>query len=191
MSKMKIRSFPVLMNYRATVEELIVGGNIAVHVSDELINKVSSEGFTPRMKKNITVRFLQEKTVSVISFGENIGTDEGVSRIKSMGMRPADIFELLTLNRTYPASPGIRKEYMLLGSIVALGSLLPKMHKGVRVKGAFLAPLLSCEDSKKRFPMERRNLRLNLTEYVDDFNGSMKKCDDWWPVITQFAAVLS
>lgn len=187
MSKMKIRNFPVLMDYRTTVEELIAGGNIAVQVPDELIDKVSSKGFPPHMKKN-AVRFLQEKTLSVISFGEKIGTDEGISRIKSMGMRPADIVELLALNRTYPESPGIKKAYMLHGSIVALGSLLPRMHNGIRVKGVFLAPLLSCGDSERRLLIKRRDLRLNLTEYVDH-DGSAKKYDDWWPVITQFAAV--
>lgn len=189
MNKMRIRSFPVLMDYRTTIEELIAGGNIEVKVSEELINQVSSKGFPPHMKKN-AVRFLQEKTVSVISFEKNISTDEAVSRIEDEGLRPADIFELLTLNRTYPESPGIKKAYVLRGGIVALGSLLSKMHNGTRVKDAFLAPLLCCGDSEHRFPMKRRDLRLNLTEYVDDFNGSVKKCDDWWPIITQFAAVL-
>lgn len=185
---MIIRSYVALMDYRATIEELISGGNIEVSVQSELVSLLTSESIPPIMSKSRKNRFLQEVSISIVSFAEKIGTEAATRKMKEMGLCPADIFNLLTLNRTYPASPGIKSEYALYGSIVSLGTILPKRYNGKILEGVGLAPILSCEDGP-RDPLKRRELSLNLTEYVNDLDGLVRKYEDWWPIGTQFVCM--
>lgn len=187
---MIIRSYVALMDYRATIEELISGGNIEVSVQPELVSLLTSESIPPIMSKSRKNRFLQEVSISVVSFAEKIGTEAVIRKMKEMGLCPADVFNLLTLNRTYPASPGIKSEYALHGGIVSLGTILPKRYNGKILEGVGLAPILLCEDSPRGpLPLRRRELILNLTENVDDLNGLVKECEDWWPIGTQFVCM--
>lgn len=189
---MKERVFHVLMDYRCTVEELISGGNVKVLVSPESEYLLTSASIPSIMSKNEQVRFLQEIPITIVSFAKKVTTKTVIKEAKKAGLRPANIFELLALNRTYPASPGIKKSYALHRGVVSLGTLLPKKHKGktIKFRGAnLLAPLLCCEEGP-RDPLRRRELRLNLTEFVDDIDGSVRESDEWWPVNTQFACTL-
>lgn len=186
---MKIREFPVMMNYRATVEELIESGNLKIGWGG---NMLDSQNFPPIMPKSKDSRYLQEKSIYVINFGEATSTDKvkedlkRVQPIRGMNLKPADIFEVLTLNRTYPASPGIKQEYSLAGlSIVALNILLAKMGE----TGVYLAPVLICDDEFKN-PFEKsRIISLNSTEFFDVHTREVKKIKDWWPGRCSFAAV--
>lgn len=180
----KVYYYDIVMDYRTTVEELISGGNVNVMVTPERANLLTS---IPPIMSRDRERFLQETSITIMGFNKKIGTRSVIEKIKAMRLRPADIFHLLTLNRTYPASPGIKKEYALQGMhIVALGTLLPNKHDKRLLQGVNLTPILECEDSP-RDPLKRRELRLNLTEYVCDWDGRVEKSDDWWPAGTQFA----
>jgi len=186
---MKIREFPVMMNYKATVEELIGGGNLGVGWGEKMLN---SKNFPAIMPKERDVRYLQEKSIYLINFGKATGTDKAmedlreIHLISGMGLKPAGIFDVLALNRTYPASPGMKKEYSLGGlAIVALGSLLKR-------EGAdsFWAPVLTCDDEFENPFERRRTIHLNSTEYFDERRGKIVKFDDFWPKHCSFAAVL-
>ncbi|MEK9168313.1 MAG: hypothetical protein AAB698_00740 [Patescibacteria group bacterium] len=179
--KIVVRSYRVVMNYKNTCEELIEGGNLDMGYGGEegLIN---SKNFPPIVGKD-NVRFLQEKDIYVINFSKAMETDEVITELKKLEYQPADIFELLTLNRTYPASIGIKKCFSLNGThIIALGSLLEFPEN----KNLYLAPILSCEEGEDN--MKRRTIHLNLTEYFDEFEKKVKKFNDWWPEKSCFAA---
>lgn len=184
------KCYYVSMDYRATIEELITGGNIDIMVRPELISTFTSSNIPPIMRKSSN-RFSQEVPISLISFMKPVGTEEAFREIKKLGLIPADIFDLLTLNKTYPASPGIKKAYSLQNSsIISLGTLFPYKHDGKPVVKAKLAPILACEETD-RDPLRRRHLRLNLTKFIDDITGLVKETDDWWPIATKFACKLA
>ena len=183
--KVKTRVFPVMSDYRATVEEMIEGGNLQTGAWHECFN---SQIFPPKMPKERKERYLQYKEITLTSTNESIGTDGALELIEKMELRPADIFDLLTLNRTYPASPGIKKFYSLSGmSIIALGSLLPDKNK----KMLQLAPVLFCRENKEN-PLDslRRLIYLNQVEFYDTIKKKVKKSGDWWSKGTWFAATL-
>ena len=167
------------MDCRSTVEELISGGNLEVGYG-----LIDSQNFPPIMGRE-RKRFLQYKEIHLINNGP-IDTDRAIENLKQITLRPADIFDLLTLNRTYPASPGVKKVYSLSGmSIIALGSLLAVKGK----EGLQLAPILNCGEDRKNPLDTRRYIHLNDTEYYDEREKKVKKFDDWWPDYW-FAAVL-
>jgi len=179
---MKIREFPVMMDYRATVEELIGGGNLAMGWGEEML---ISKNFPPIMPKERKLYFLQEKSIFAVTLGEPTNTDKILQNLGAENLMPGNIFDILTLNRTYPASPGIKQKYSLGGlSIVALGSLLKRDEAN-----AYLAPVLECED-RRESPFGKRTIHLNSTEFFDKHKGEVTKMDDWWPEHISFAAVL-
>lgn len=182
------RCYSVLRDYRATVEELISGGNIEILVHENLIKNFTSSRVPPVMNKDEKKHYLQEKQIYIISFSKNISTNDAIQKGGEQDLVPADIFDLLALNNTYPQSPGIKKEYALPEGIIALGTLFPKEHNGKIVKGAYLAPLLLSKKCCNNCSLTRRRVALlNLTVYVDDLSGCIKESSGWWPTITHFA----
>jgi len=102
--------FPVTVNYDLTVEEMIEAGKYDWKNPD-----ITSDNFP------VTRRGTSEVEIHLVHFDRVIETEEVLRELDKMGLRPAELPELLALGA---GSPDLQRQF----PIIALGSVFRRSH---------------------------------------------------------------
>jgi len=100
-------TYPVTVNYDLPVEDAVKAGKY-----DWMNSNVSSKNFPSKRKGTA------EEEIVLVHFNRKIDSDEAVRELGKMGLRPAELPELLAFGAKYP---DVQREF----PVVALGSIWP------------------------------------------------------------------
>jgi hypothetical protein len=98
-------NYSVTVNYDRSVEDGVKAGNY-----DWVNNDITSEHF-PMKRTGI-----EELSLHLVHFDRNISTEDALKKLDLMGLRPAELQELLSFGENYP---DVQREF----PIIALGSV--------------------------------------------------------------------
>jgi len=101
-----ITSFPVVVNYDQTVKDMVKAGKYDWSGS---LSQVTSDNFPINHRAAGTVEIM------LVHFHRHMGWNEAIGELDKMGLRPAELPELLAIGATYPEK---QREF----PIIALGS---------------------------------------------------------------------